>query len=279
MSNEGEVAMAQGRIVWVSGDLFEGRKKTDMQTKQVKRDTQGNEVQEYGFGLAIPKSELANPERAALWIAMHEQAYLMFPSRQIPPAFAMKYNDGDGIDAKGASFALREGYAGCLIFALTTQLPIRFFRFEGGQNIQVNDGIKCGDYVNVQVMVKSHPAFGQGKAGLYLNPMAVQLVAPGKEIINAPTGDQVFGTVMPAGAPANYVPPEQPSMPMAHQPPAPMVAPPAYPSNPAAPAPHYGVLPSVHQPPAGGLPAPYPAAPAPMMPAPAAAFPGIPVPR
>lgn len=276
MSNEGKVVIAQGRIVWVAGDLFKGKVQTIFGTQTPKLNQQGEQTIQYGFGLAIPKSELADPTRGALWTAMHEQAWLLFPSRQIPPSFAMKFKDGDGIDDQGVAFAQREGYAGCLVFALSTNLPIRYFRHEGGQNIQVNDGIKCGDYVNVQLMVKSHPAIGQGKAGLYLNPMAVQLVAPGKEIINAPTGDQVFGVSMPQ-APAGYVPPDQPTMPTL-APPAPAqpaFAPPTPPAPvaaaPAAPTPHYGVVPPAFQPPPGGQPVGVPQAPPPFNPQPAAA--------
>lgn len=273
-SSEGRSAMAQGRIVWVSGDLFKGRVQTIFGTTQPKLDNKtGEQTVQYGFGLAIPKAELADPVRGALWIAMHEEAFLLFPSRQIPPAFAMKFKDGDGIDDEGKSFALREGYAGCLVFALTTNLPIRYFKWENGQNVQVPEGIKCGDYVNVQVMVKSHPAIGQGKAGLYLNPMAVQLVAPGKEIINAPTGDMVFGTAAPA-APSGYVPPAAPlAPPLPAAPAMPAYAPPA-PAMPAAamapPPPHHAVLPPQFQPPPGGVPVgqyPAPAA-VPAMPAP-----------
>lgn len=260
MSNtEGKVVMVQGRIVWVSGDLFKGKGQTLFGTQTPKLNPQGEQATQYGFGLAVSKAELANPERGAIWITMHEQAYGMFPSRQIPPSFAMKYKDGDGVDDQGAPFASREGYQGALVFAMTTNLPIRFFKFEGGQNIQVADGIKCGDYVDVQVMIKAHPAVGAGKAGLYLNPMAVRLVAPGKEIVNAPNGDQVFGTVAPV-VPVGYVAPVQPAMP-SFAPPAPSFAPPPQPqyappapTPQAAPAPNYAVLPPQHQPPPGGQP-------------------------
>lgn len=277
MSNaDGKVAMVQGRIVWTSGDLFKGKEQTIFGTQTPKLNQNGERSIQYGFGLAVPKAELADPTRGAIWVAMHEQAFTLYPSRQIPPSFAMKYKDGDGVDDEGKPFSMREGYQGCLVFALTTNLPIRYFRFEGGQNIQVPDGIKCGDYVNVQVMIKAHAAQGQGKAGLYLNPMAVQLVAPGKEIVNAPTGEQVFGNVAPV-APAGYVAPVAAPMPAFAF--APQGAPvmPSFASNPAAapqpvampapypaaPAAHYGVVPQAFQPPQGGAPAPYPAAPMP----------------
>lgn len=271
--SNGRTIMVQGRIVWVSGDLFKGRMKQDFNTKQPVIDAKtGQPKMEYGFGLAIPKSALGQP--GDIWTALHEEAYTLFPSRQIPPAFAMKYKDGDGIDDKGVSFAQREGYAGHIVLACTTQLAIKFYRYENGQNFLINEGIKCGDYVNVQISVKAHPAQGQGKAGLYVNPMAVQFLGYGKEIINAPSGDSVFGSAapaMPAGASAMPIAPAgmlQPSVPMG----APMAPMNNYAQNmqpaPApqmAPAPaHYGVLPQIHQP-APQMAAPMPqAAPVPM---------------
>lgn len=290
MANEGKVAMVQGRIVWVAGDLFKGRAQTIYGTNQPKVNPQTGEQQvQFGFGLAVPKTSLADPKNGAIWTAMYEEAYSMFPSRQIPPSFAMKFKDGDGVDENGVPYNTRVGYANNLVFALTTQLPIRFFKWEGGQNVLVADGIKCGDYVNVQVMVKAHAAIGQGKAGLYLNPMCVQLVAPGEEIVNAPTGDMVFGTAAPV-APAGYVAPTAPApMPtsaLAGAPPAPWAP------APAAPPPHHAVLPPAFQPPVAAAPPGYPspvAPPAPAMPGPAQPYavpgapypvaPGFPVPR
>lgn len=286
----GKSAMVQGRIVWTCGELFKGRIKTEFGTKTPKRNPQGEVLMEFGFGLAVPKSQLADPVAGAVWAAMYEEAFTLFPNRVIPPSFAMKYKDGDGIDDQGIPFNQREGYAGCIVLSCTTSLPIKFFRYENGNNILVNDGIKCGDYVNVQLQIKAHPAMGQGKAGLYLNPNAVQFLGYGKEIINAPSGDQIFGTTtpsMPSGAsaiplapqgaaplvPTGY-PPAYPQQPMAPT----MPVAPAYQQPAAAPQPHYGVVPPVHQPPPGGMPmAPampqppmgngYPAQPAaPMMP-------------
>jgi hypothetical protein len=258
--------MVQGRIVWSSGDLFKGRVKTEFGTQIPRRNQAGETMMDYGFGLAVPKSELAKPD--SIWSAIHEEAFTLFPSRQLPPSFAMKYKDGDGIDDKGVSFAQREGYAGHLVFACTTSLPIKFFRFENGQNILINEGIKCGDYVNIQLSIKAHGAIGAGKAGLYLNPNAVQFLGYGKEIINQPSGNQIFGLTMPAvpqGASATPIAP-QPGAMLVPQPGAPMpggfmAAPPQPAAQPVQP--HYGVVPPQFQPPPGGQPTgmpPYPGA-------------------
>lgn len=262
--------MAQGRIVWVVGNLFTGRGKTDYNTKQPKIDPKtGKQQVEYGFGLAIPKSVLGNMapgQPGEVWAALHEEAFTLFPSKQIPPAFAMKYKDGDGVDDKGASFTLREGYAGHIVLACTTNIQPKFYRFENGQNFQITEGIKCGDYVDVQLNVKAHPAIGQGKAGIYVNPYAVRFLGYGKEIINTPSGDDVFGVaapVIPQGASATPLAPAgMISPPGGHAPPpigqnatshayqgAPQPVGQPYPGPaPQMPDPHYGVLPQAHQP-------------------------------
>lgn len=268
MSNtDGQAVMVQGRIVWTSGDLFNGKLKTEFGTQVPKLNKMGEQMKEFGFGLAVDKNLLqqAGPDQPGhIWTAMHEEAGKLYPGGQIPPGFSMKYKDGDGMDHQGQPFAKREGHAGHIVLSLTTSLSIKFFKWENAQNIQVNEGIKCGDYVNVQVQVKAHPAIGQGKPGLYLNPMAVQLMGYGAEIINAPSGDQIFGLdkpPMPTGA--TDIPTV--ANPTAQLIPAPVAAPAA---------PHHAVLPANLQP----APAPMPqTAAAPPAPAPITAA-AVPVP-
>lgn len=238
--------MAHGRIVWTSGDLFKGKLKTIFGTQTPKLNAAGETQNEYGFGLAVSKSDLQDPVKGAIWATLHEQAFTLFPSRQIPPTFAMKFKDGDGIDDKGIPFAKREGYAGHIIFTCITTLPIKYFIFENGQNFLVESGIKCGDYVSVQISVKAHPAIGQGKAGMYINPYAVRLSASGKEIINLPSGNDIFGVQAPV-IPQNYAAPVQPTgfiVPQAQQY-APQQAQ-QYAPQPIQP--NYGVIPPAHQP-------------------------------
>lgn len=260
--NEGISLVTQGRIVWTIGKtLFEGKVKTNMQTKQVILDQKtGQPVVEYGFGLAIPKMDPRTnqftEQYVAIYQALHGQAMSLYPSGHLPKDFAIKYKDGDtDIDDKGVPYSQREGYANHIVVACTTRIPLKFFRFEGGNNIMVNDGIKCGDYVNVQLTIKAHPAVGQAKAGLYVNPFAVQLIQSGQEIINTPSADTIFGNALPAYA-GQVVAPTAPQMPAMMpqqapmQPQQPMVPQaPAMPQQPvAAPQPHYGVLPNAVNP-------------------------------
>jgi len=243
--------MVDGRIVWTVGSLFEGRIKTIFGTQQPRLNQQGETMKEYGFGLAVPKSvlnQVGAGQPGEIWSAIHEEAFTLYPSRQIPPAFAMKYKDGDtGIDDKGISLSQRKGYAGHLVFALTTSLPMKFFRWENGAYVQISDGIKCGDYVRVQVSVKAHAASGQGKPGLYLNPNAVLFLGYGEEIVNAPSAENIFGNQappVPAGASATPLAPQgMPAMPQMQQ--QTYGAPPMQPQQVQ---PNYGVLPPQHQP-------------------------------
>lgn len=254
-----------GRIVWTAGDLFKGQKKLDHNTRRPRLKQDGSEMMEYGFGLAIPKTDL-NPGMPAyeLWTAMQSAAQSLYPSGNIPPSFAWKWKDGDGIDHNGAKFSDRQGHAGNIIFAMKTSFPVKFFRWQPtangtGMNIQVNEGIKCGDYVEVQVGVSSHPAVGQGKAGLYLNPYMVRLNISGPEIVNMPSPDTAFGSAAPVpmpgaiqdtgptpmgmmGAPQMMPQGAPVGMPQQQQ----AQVPPAAPQMPATP--HYGVIPQQLQP-------------------------------
>ena len=253
--SNGSSLLVQGRLVWITGKtLFEGQQKKDFNTNQELFDNMGNPVVEYGFGLAVPHN---TEEFTKLWEALHAEAFTLYPNGQIPPGFAMKFKDGNGIDHKGVNFSEREGYKDHLILTCVTRIPVKYFIHDGVNNILVNDGIKNGDYVNVQLNIKAHPAKGTGKAGLYVNPSAVQLIQSGKEIINTPSGDAIFANANMAYA-GQMVADTAPAMPnMGQQAP---VMPSMAPAAPAQQAPaqqapaqqapaHYGVVPQNLQPP------------------------------
>lgn len=268
--SNGNNLVVQGRIIWsIGNNICEGKQKTKYGTNEIVLGVDGNPVIEYGFGLAIPKIDPATGQITAeykqVWEALHKEAFTLYPNGQIPPGFAMKYKDGDtDVDENGKPYSSKEGYPGHIVLACTTQIPIKYFRFEGGNNILVNDGIKCGDYVNAQLNIKAHPAKGQGKPGLYLNPSAVQFIQAGKEIINAPSGDQIFGQGVPAysGQVEAHVQPTMPNVAPGMQPPvngAAMAPTPGIVPQSTIPAanpvnPHYGVIPQTHQPAAAPTP-------------------------
>lgn len=218
--SEGRQVMVQGRIVWLAGKTpFEGAQRKGQDGRPM-FDQQGKPLMQYGFGLAVKKpGPTSTPDETKnfmdMWNAIQAEALALYPSGQVPPGFSFKYKDGDGVDHNGQPFANRDGYKDHLVFALTTSVPLKFFRYEGGY-VQVSEGIKCGDYVQVQVNVKGHlPKPGtQGKPGLYLNPNLTLFLGYGQEIMNTPDAASVFGaappplpngaSATPVGGPANF---------------------------------------------------------------------------
>lgn len=258
-----KTTMVQGRLVQVYGDLFAGGTAKIYGTQQDKLNKAGQPYKEYGFSLAVPKSILSDQAALAegqpgyFWTAMHEVAASFFADRRIPANFKMKWKDGDtGVTDTGIALNTKKGYPGNIILTCKTTIPLKFFKFipgptQGtGDYMQISEGIKCGDYVQVQLTINGHAGVN---AGLYLNPQMVLLLGAGEEIINAPSASQVFGNAPPVMASA---PP--PALHAAHGAP----AAPAY-QPPVQHQPHHGVLPAQFQQPpqptsAPAFPPPFP---------------------
>lgn len=208
----------EGRIVWVAGDLFKGEPQFDDNKQPIIDPQTGKQVIRWSFGLAVRKD---HPCLQEFWNACYEAAYEIYTNRQLPSDFSFKVKDGDGLDHKNEPFSKREGYAGHWVFSLSTQFPIPFFIYREptvpgqlGRNEQVDEGIKCGDYVEVFVNIKAHGPIKRGKPGLYLNPIAVRLTGYGKPIVNTPSVDTLFGTNAPVTPPGASPTPIAPSAPM-----------------------------------------------------------------
>ena len=204
MAGEGRQVLVQGRIVWLCGNTpFTGSQRKD-QNGRLLTDDKGQPLMQYGYGLAVKKPDAPDATPGdiqnfmTLWEAVQGEAMALYPTGQVPPGFSYKFKDGDGIDHQGQSFAKREGYKNHYVFAMTTSLPLKYFKYEGAYQL-VSEGIKCGDYVQVQVNVKGHtPKPGtQGKPGLYLNPNMTLFIGYGNEIVNAPDASSVFGATPP----------------------------------------------------------------------------------
>lgn len=258
---ENITCMAQGRLVFVIGDIFKGTKALQFKTQIPRLNKAGQEYQEYGFGLAVPKSAMqqtGKDQPGEIWAKIHEAAFTLFPNRQIPAAFKMKWKDGDtGVNEDGTPLNTKAGYPGHIVFTCKTTLPPKFFKWDAklGSNVVVNEGIQCGDYVNVQIGIDVNPGVN---SGLYLNPYAVQFLGHGEPISNAPSAASIFGSQappLPPGASATPLGAQVLPMPQAvYQGPAMPPGPTGYAQSPQgaqvqqAVAPNWGVLPPVHQP-------------------------------
>lgn len=175
-----EVTTPPGRIVW--GHPAIPSQKRDNSNKKVFNDD-GTPKMVIAYGLAIPKPDF---ERV-MWPAMLQEAMTGYP-KGVPNGFSWKYKDGDGVDRKGVSYTLREGHAGCYVLAISSELPNAppIFKFEGGafRQIAANE-IKCGDWVCAGVSLKVNvPTNISHTPGLYVNPLASELIGIGTAIVS-----------------------------------------------------------------------------------------------
>ena len=185
-----EIETAVGRIVWGSATKTRGKTRKNPATnalEPVMKD--GVQVQVLSFGLAIPKDQFA----ATIWPALSYEANLLYQGGQVPPKFAWKYQDGDGVDDQGKPYSAREGYAGCFVLAISSELPNLppIFRFNNGKYDQLPaEAVKTGDYVTVGLNIKGNiPVDRTQTPGLYINPLAINFVGYGTEIVSGGSVD------------------------------------------------------------------------------------------
>lgn len=203
MANEGtDFNTPLGRIVW--GHPLNPQNKTDQQTRQPVRNEKGEIIQQWAFGLAIPKAEIG-----AMWAVMQAEAAKGYPNG-VPGNFSWKLKDGDGVDNNGKPYSAREGWAGCYVLTVTTELKASgTFVYQNGayRQLQPNE-IKTGDYVTCGINFKVNvPTNRSHTPGLYVNPLSVLLMYEGDEIKsgfeadpNTIHGAQPQQMAMPAGA-------------------------------------------------------------------------------
>ena len=200
-----EFTTCVGRIVW--GNPSVARQRMDDNNQPVVR-ANGEKAMQWAFGVAFTKAEF----QQYVWPYLAQEAATAFP-QGTPPSFSWKMTDGDTVDSKGVPFNQREGYAGCMILAISTELqapPI--FKFNGTKYDQVPpEGIKCGDYVAVGLDVRVNvPTDPKKKSGLYVNPKAIELVGYGTQIVSQGQADPMSlfkgaQHALPAGASATPI--------------------------------------------------------------------------
>ena len=179
-----------GRIVW--GHPLKAQIKKDLNTNQpVVRD--GQQVQQWAFGLAIPKNQFGE-----LYQYMQQEALSAYPNGT-PSNFSWKFKDGDGTDREGKPYSEREGYAGHYILTISTEaFQTPCYKYEGNTYRQLEEHeVKTGDYVVVSLDIKANvPTNRTHTPGLYINPNAIELVGYGTEIKGSGGGanpNEVFG--------------------------------------------------------------------------------------
>ena len=201
------VTLPVGRIVW--GHPGKPRPATDNHGNP-KIGSDGQQMQETSFGLAIPTAEF----EANVWPHMHAEASKLFPNGQ-PPSFSWKMTRDTEIDKHGKPYSEREGYAGCVVLAISTMIePPRMLRWNGTQWQQMDASeCKTGDYVQPEVTFKvNKPSNPTHTPGVYVNPEQVAFIGHGEEIVSVRKTDpsQAFGNGPPPLPPGASAPPTAP---------------------------------------------------------------------
>lgn len=194
--------IAEGRIVW--GHPGKPQKAKNLKTGQPKLNKQGQEYDQWSFGIAVEK----NSFMASVWPYMQQEASASLPSG-IPQDFSWKIKDGDiAVDKKGKPFREYEGRAGCMILTISTTAfapPLYKMNPQTNQYDQITaDEIKCGDYVAVSINCKFN-----GENGIYINPQGIVHIGYGPEIVSSSfdvgTAFAGFTAQLPQGASATPV--------------------------------------------------------------------------
>jgi hypothetical protein len=188
MGIEIHTGVVPGRIVW--GHPCKSKNKTRRNpvtnAEEVVLGKDGTPAQQWAFGVAFPKDHF----QQHIYPALAQEAATAFPNG-VPPRFAWKFKDGDGVDSNGQPFNLREGHAGHYILTVSTEAfapPV--YKLVNGVYQQLQpDQIKCGDYVALGLVIKYNGATGTNTPGLYINPQAIELVGYGTEIVSAGSVD------------------------------------------------------------------------------------------
>lgn len=197
----------------------------DMKTGLPKKDDQGNPVLGNFIAIAVPKKVkdpvtgqmVDNPKVGEYYSHFDAEARFAFShlyanaqNVNSHPRFAMKWQDGDGVDTNGKSVADTPGFAGHWIIKCATQLraPNCYVRNSSGGLDQLTEPekiIKKGYYIAVAVTIAGNGVEAnntQAVPGLYVTPEQVLFVAPGEEIFTGIDPNQAFAGVAGAQAPA-----------------------------------------------------------------------------
>jgi hypothetical protein len=187
MADNNEYMFITGRLV--QGDVFTPQTKNMEGGPLVTRD--GHPKVQYFIGVAVPKTDQA---MLAEWAKIQAFAQASFPGGESQqPSFAWKVVDGDAPANAG-----KVGFAGCLVFRLTTGYPIKAYTQGAASQIVDPQQIKRGYYIRVVFTLDVQRS---KKPGLYLNTALVELVGYGEEISAGPDAAALLGQAGAAALP------------------------------------------------------------------------------
>jgi hypothetical protein len=205
MAERFDINFPVGRFV--SGSFTEKRT-TDMDNRPI-----DPAKQRFEFGMAYPKvvdGQHGPIVQIIMDIAAYAKSATPAHAAQIDhwlqtfTGYSMKISDGDKPNRDGK---VNENTAGHYVFWFSTGLDIKLCRIEGNQSIQIpNDSVKRGWFFDMTGNVVPNGEVGD-RAGVYLNPEWIRLIAEGDEIVGGRSADDAFaGRMPPAQLPAGARP-------------------------------------------------------------------------
>lgn len=242
--------MTQSAIMNTPVGRFVGGSLTEKRTEDMDDRPIAPEKQQYEIGIAFRKddprlpqvfngiaghawTEFARDPAAQQKIGTAAQHFPAHP--QVLDGFSWKISDGDKPNRKGQ---VSEHTRGHYVFYFKSSFPIRC---ANQQNAEIPaDQIKRGYFVDVSFTCAGNGETGD-RAGVYLNPQFVRLIAFGEEIRGGVSAAEAFAnapvpTQLPPGASAMPVASNPAAMPQGAQQPqmptgAPMAQQPGFPQN------------------------------------------------
>lgn len=198
-----DILFPVGRMV--GGSMYKPNNKTDSFGKPV-LDPQGEPVQSYSFGVAIPKTQAS--WRNETWGAqIYTVGQVAYPGICDTPSFAWKIVDGDSQvpNKKGKKPCDQEGYAGNWVLWFSQSWAPKLVNQNGSQELTEPNAVIAGYFIQVYGNVKGNAP--SPTPGVYLNPLAVALSGYGAPITTSIDTTSVgFGNApAPAGMSATPV--------------------------------------------------------------------------
>lgn len=198
-----------GRLV--QGDLYKKNAAPKQGNQPQKLDANGQPVKSWYVALAIPKNDPAWPAFKATIDAETRAAWPNFfdaAGNLISNTFSNKITDGDAVDKYGKPNATKEGFAGCWVMKVGSQLEngprVLAWNAQMGAWVE-STTVKIGDYASVNFDYATNNASGTNTPGMYANPKMVAFEREGAKIEqqdSGPSAAEAFGARGPStGAP------------------------------------------------------------------------------
>ena len=256
MADAISILLPEARMI--GGNVYQLIQAKDFQTKEFKFNKDGTPEMWCSIGVAIRKGAEQHWNQTEWGVKVWNYGSVAFPQHFSSTKFSWKISDGDSTEPNeaGKRNCDNANYRGHWIIWMkqaflttiglrTTGVPVTLAlppMVNGEYDLSGDHVIVPGYFVQVMLGVRSNTG---AKAGLYMNPKGVLLVAAGERIVSSGMDLSEFGSATSAALPVGAVPLAAapvvaafatPAAPITVQPNAAFMTAPARPAQPAQPA-------------------------------------------